>query len=198
MATCVQKYQHAVTKMIELPGESFWDPERCRDDVPGPMFVPWCYVPPVLTMGRTQEEECAFLCVHCHFFFFVKLEQVQKEGTWPLCDVCGLSFTLVATGHLPFATATEEDGCCFICEQHQPLEKKACSLCNTLVKKAVAGDAHSRDWITREACASRNTYTHKARYYPFSSEREYREACEVAAVRCRDVLAEELQTLKTT
>lgn len=158
--------------MVETPGEGFWDPERCRDDVPGPMFVPWCYVPPVLVGDLSKEENSSFICVHCRFFFFVKNADATS---WPLCDICGLSFTLVATGHLPFATATEEDDCCYLCFQHQPLEKKACTLCNALLKKAIAGDNRARSLLLEEDYGSRNTFTHPAPYYPFGSQREYDE-----------------------
>jgi len=137
--TAVEKHRIAVARMVEFPGEAFWDPERCRDDVPTPLPVPWEYVPPVLTQGRSSQEEFCFLCVHCHYFFFVGLKEAQSN--WPLCDVCGISFNLVATGNLPFASATDEDRPCLFCGQFGlTLDKLGCGPCNFLLKKAIEGD----------------------------------------------------------
>lgn len=129
--------------MVETSlSDGFWDPERCRDDVPAPLPVPsWDYIPPMLAKTVDQNSVWPWYCVHCKFFFFAG-QQKEFDG-WPLCDVCGITFNLIATGHLPFPAQTEEEPLCGFCFQSAgKLEKGACVNCNFLVGKTLAGDKY--------------------------------------------------------
>jgi hypothetical protein len=125
-------------RCLDTPGDLFFDPQRCRDELPMPALVP--PDPTLLKNGIIEEDECAFWCQKCRFFYSVPCEPTE----WPFCPYCGTNWHLVATGHLPFSASTEKEPCCYCCKQFAgKLDKLACTLCNFLLKKAVAGDVTS-------------------------------------------------------
>lgn len=108
------------------PGYGFLCPIRCRTEVPRPVLI--ARDPVLEKLGVTRPGEWSFYCQCCRFRFSADCDATE----WPPCLICGLNFSLVASGHLPYAQAAEL-GVCRLCKQASATDANCCSLCGSLI-----------------------------------------------------------------
>lgn len=104
----------------------FLDVKRSRFQVPHPVLIPRDKA--LDKLGVTRPGEWAFYCQGCRFRFSADCD----ASDWPPCLVCGLNWSLVATGHLPFGAAKQLE-VCRLCKQASATETHCCSLCSSLI-----------------------------------------------------------------